>query len=96
MRRAAIAAGIIASVAVTACGTTDAPVPDSTAMTPVAEGAMSAGANTPDGEMQAVLDELAALDGADPLIWCGGGEEVLELRLSELLPHAFRKANLQG
>ena len=51
---------------------------------------------TPCGRCRQVLDELAALDGADPLIWCGGGEEVLELRLSELLPHAFRKGNLQG
>ncbi len=51
---------------------------------------------TPCGRCRQVLDELAALGGTDPLIWCGGGEEVLELRLSELLPHAFRKDNLQG
>lgn len=51
---------------------------------------------TPCGRCRQVIDELAALDGADPLVWCGGGEEVLELRLSELLPHAFRKDNLQG
>ena len=51
---------------------------------------------TPCGRCRQVLDELAALGGTDPLIWCGGGKEVLELRLSELLPHAFRKDNLQG
>jgi cytidine deaminase len=28
------------------------------------------------------------------VIWCAGGEAVLELRLSELLPHAFGPANL--
>ena len=31
--------------------------------------------------------ELAG--GSDPVIWCGGGETVIEARLSELLPHAF-------
>lgn len=51
---------------------------------------------TPCGRCRQVLDELAALDGADPLVWCDGGGEVLELRLSALLPHAFRKDNLSG
>jgi cytidine deaminase len=36
-----------------------------------------------------VLTELAGLGGTDPAIWCVSGEGVLELRLSDLLPHAF-------
>lgn len=49
---------------------------------------------TPCGRCRQVLNELAQLSGTDPVIWCAGGEEVLELRLSELLPHAFGPANL--
>lgn len=49
---------------------------------------------TPCGRCRQVLNELAQLGGTDPVIWCAGGEEVLELRLSELLPHAFGPANL--
>jgi cytidine deaminase len=50
---------------------------------------------TPCGRCRQVLSELAQLGGTDPLVWCtGGGEEVLELRLSELLPRAFGPANL--
>jgi cytidine deaminase len=44
---------------------------------------------TPCGRCRQVLNELAQLGGTDPLIWCVGADEVLELRLSELLPHAF-------
>lgn len=44
---------------------------------------------TPCGRCRQVLNELAQLGGTDPLIWCAGGDEVLELRLSALLPHAF-------
>ena len=44
---------------------------------------------TPCGRCRQVLSELAMLDGNDPLVWCVGGQ-VLEVRLSELLPHAFR------
>ncbi len=51
---------------------------------------------TPCGRCRQVLDELAALDGGDPVVWCDGGADILELRLSQLLPHAFRKDNLQG
>jgi hypothetical protein len=29
-------------------------------------------------------------------VWCVGGEVVLELRLSALLPYAFGKDNFQG
>lgn len=49
---------------------------------------------TPCGRCRQVLNELAQLGGTDPVIWCAGGEAVLELRLSELLPHAFGPANL--
>jgi cytidine deaminase len=53
-----------------------------------------AGAVTPCGRCRQVLNELADLGGTDPVIWCAGGEEVLELRLSELLPRAFGPGNL--
>ena len=49
---------------------------------------------TPCGRCRQVLNELAQLGGTDPVIWCAGGAEVLELRLSELLPHAFGPASL--
>ena len=49
---------------------------------------------TPCGRCRQVLAELASLDGADPVVWSGGGAEVLELRLSALLPYAFSPANL--
>ncbi len=49
---------------------------------------------TPCGRCRQVLSELAQLGGTDPVIWCVGGAEVIELRLSELLPHAFGPASL--
>lgn len=49
---------------------------------------------TPCGRCRQVLNELAGLGGSDPLIWCDGGAEVLEARLSELLPHAFGPGHL--
>ncbi|HKT86778.1 MAG TPA: cytidine deaminase [Novosphingobium sp.] len=49
---------------------------------------------TPCGRCRQILNELAQLGGTDPVVWCDGGEGVLELRLSELLPHAFGPANL--
>jgi cytidine deaminase len=49
---------------------------------------------TPCGRCRQVLSELAQLGGTDPLVWCVGGETVLELRLSDLLPHAFGPASL--
>lgn len=55
-----------------------------------------AGTITPCGRCRQVLNELADLGGTDPVIWCAGGDEVLELRLSELLPHAFGPGNLGG
>lgn len=49
---------------------------------------------TPCGRCRQVLNELAQLGGTDPVIWCAGADEVLELQLSVLLPHAFGPANL--
>ncbi len=49
---------------------------------------------TPCGRCRQVLHELAALGGTDPMIYCVGADRVLELRLSELLPHAFGPSNL--
>lgn len=49
---------------------------------------------TPCGRCRQVLTELAQLGGTDPTIWCVGADEVLELKLSALLPHAFGPANL--
>lgn len=47
---------------------------------------------TPCGRCRQVLAELAGLGGTDPLVWCGADGP--ELRLSELLPHAFGPGNL--
>jgi cytidine deaminase len=44
---------------------------------------------TPCGRCRQVLHELAALGGTDPLVHCSGPGEVRQMRLSELLPHAF-------
>ncbi len=44
---------------------------------------------TPCGRCRQVLGELAGLGDTDPVVWCSGGGDTLELRLSELLPHAF-------
>lgn len=51
---------------------------------------------TPCGRCRQVLNEAAQLGGRDLVIHCAGaeGEEVLTLRLSELLPHAFGPADL--
>ncbi|MEJ2408597.1 MAG: cytidine deaminase [Novosphingobium sp.] len=49
---------------------------------------------TPCGRCRQMLNEIAQLGGTDPVIWCDGADGVLELRLSELLPHAFGPANL--
>ena len=66
LHRVATAALCSAVLALTACAKKDDTTarPDSAAMRPVAEGSMAVGnANTPDAEMKAVLDELAALGG---------------------------------
>ena len=44
---------------------------------------------TPCGRCRQVLYEMAALGASDPIVWCVGETEVLELRLSDLLPRAF-------
>lgn len=51
---------------------------------------------TPCGRCRQVLNEAAQLGGRDLVIHCAGaeGEDVLTLRLSELLPHAFGPADL--
>ncbi len=50
---------------------------------------------TPCGRCRQVLSELAQLGGTDPLIYCVGESEVLELRLSHLLPLAFGPDSLE-
>ena len=49
---------------------------------------------TPCGRCRQVLNELAQLGGTDPDMLCVGANEVVETRLSALLPHAFGPANL--
>ena len=49
---------------------------------------------TPCGRCRQVLNELAQVGGTDPLVWCDGPDGGLEMRLSELLPHAFGPENL--
>ncbi|MGD9472787.1 MAG: cytidine deaminase [Novosphingobium sp.] len=50
----------------------------------------------PCGRCRQMLAEMAQLGGTDPLVWCAGeGGDVIEARLSELLPHAFGPANLE-
>jgi len=47
---------------------------------------------TPCGRCRQILAELAGLGETDPVVWCTGegGEEMLEAKLSELLPLAFK------
>ena len=49
---------------------------------------------TPCGRCRQVLNEVAQLGGTDPEILCVAAREIVSLRLSELLPHAFGPANL--
>lgn len=51
---------------------------------------------TPCGRCRQVLAELAGLSAGDPVVWCAGATEVLETRLSALLPHAFGPGSLRG
>ena len=44
---------------------------------------------TPCGRCRQMLHEVAALGASDPVVWCVGADEVIEMRLSELLPRAF-------
>lgn len=63
---------------------------------PDASGEASPGpvAVTPCGRCRQVLNELAQLGGTDPEIHCIGTREIVEMRLSALLPRAFGPANL--
>lgn len=49
---------------------------------------------TPCGRCRQVLSELAQLGNTDPRILCVGTGDVREVRLSQLLPHAFGPASL--
>ena len=49
---------------------------------------------TPCGRCRQVLNEIAQLGGTDPAILCVGKDEVREVALSALLPHAFGPAHL--
>ncbi|MFL0355518.1 cytidine deaminase [Erythrobacter sp. GH1-10] len=49
---------------------------------------------TPCGRCRQVLNEIAQLGNTDPRILCVGSEEVREVKLSTLLPHAFGPAHL--
>ena len=49
---------------------------------------------TPCGRCRQVIFELAGLGGTDPVVWCAGGGEAVETRLSELLPQAFGPGGL--
>lgn len=49
---------------------------------------------SPCGRCRQILNELAALGGTDPLVLCVGETEVVEIRLSVLLPNAFGPASL--
>lgn len=55
----------------------------------VAVSSPQADAISPCGRCRQVLNELAALDGADPLVIGAGREGVQQWRLSHLLPDAF-------
>jgi cytidine deaminase len=44
---------------------------------------------SPCGRCRQVMNELAELGGTDPVIWCCSDREVVERKLSELLPDAF-------
>jgi len=49
---------------------------------------------TPCGRCRQVLSELAELGVTDPIVYCAGSDDVVETRLSELLPRAFGPASL--
>ena len=49
---------------------------------------------SPCGRCRQMLSEVAQLGDSDPMVWCVGEDEVLEMLLSALLPHAFGPANL--
>lgn len=49
---------------------------------------------TPCGRCRQVLNELAELGSTDPVIYCAGNSDVVETRMSDLLPRAFGPASL--
>ena len=49
---------------------------------------------TPCGRCRQVLNEMAELGATDPIVYCAGSDDVVETRLSELLPRAFGPASL--
>ena len=49
---------------------------------------------TPCGRCRQVLNELAELGASDPMVWCCGDDQVIEHRLSDLLPAAFGPRSL--
>jgi cytidine deaminase len=49
---------------------------------------------TPCGRCRQVLNEMAELGATDPIVYCAGSDDVVESRLSELLPRAFGPASL--
>ena len=49
---------------------------------------------TPCGRCRQVLNESAELGPTDPVIYCAGSNEVIETKLSDLLPRAFGPASL--
>lgn len=63
------------------------------AVTGAAHGAVGAPV-TPCGRCRQVLHELAGLGGTDPVVLCVGASEILETRLSVLLPMAFGPAQM--
>ncbi|WP_295637374.1 cytidine deaminase [Novosphingobium sp.] len=48
---------------------------------------------SPCGRCRQVLNEFATLGGTDPVVLCAGAGEVVEIRLSALLPMAFGPAS---
>lgn len=50
---------------------------------------------TPCGRCRQVLNELASLGDTDPTVW-SCGDDILEHRLSELLPMSFGPHSLEG
>ena len=48
----------------------------------------------PCGRCRQVLNELATLGDTDPIVWCANDGDVIETRLSALLPAAFGPASL--
>jgi len=50
---------------------------------------------TPCGRCRQVLNEIAGVGGTDPIVYCVGQDEVREVTLSELLPHAFGPTHLK-